>query len=339
MKNLALSVITIALLSACQQETSTTPVTSETLQTSTESKANPSETKQSESQRLNLWFAEKYEQQLQMSPIGLTFLGRKDKYDEIDDMTEAAQLKQLEWQAATVKEMSAKFDYELLDQETKTSYDIWVHQYESAQEGQQYNRNGYVFTQMQGIQSFAAQFLISFHKVDDLSDMEAYIKRIGGVSTAISDLLVQAKQNADFGVRAPKFAYEGVIEQAQNLVTGIPFTEDKEDSPLWADAKSKIEALLTAEKIDQAKAESLKEQAKLALLEKFNPSYQTLISWFKNDIDNTPEIAQGVGSQPNGKAYYNYQLKSSTTTSLTADEIHKIGIAEVDRITNEMIAI
>jgi len=334
MKKIVSVVFIAGLLSACQQESTVVePKVDSTTQIDNK------QATQSESEKLNQWFAEKYEQQLQMSPIGLTFLGRKERYDEVDDLSEQAEKEQLEWLAATVKELKENFDYNKLDLETKTSYDIWVYQYEAAQEGQQYNRNNYVFTQMQGMQSFAAQFLISFHKVETESDMAAYIKRIAGISTGIKVLLERAKQNASYGVRAPKFAYEGVIEQAENLVTGVPFTKDGGDSPLWADAQAKIASLLEAKEIDEAKAESLRQQSEQALLGHFMPAYQSLITWFKNDIDNTPQVAQGVGSQPNGKAYYNFQLKNSTTTSLTADEIHQIGLDEVERLTNEMIAI
>ena len=333
MKKMITAAVVASLLSACQQEATTTEVAPEV---ATQQNA---ATKESESERLNQWFADKYEEELQMSPISMTFMGRKDKYDQVDEMTEAAQKKQLAWQGASVEEMKSSFDYDKLDLETKTSYDIWVYQYEQALEGQQFNRNSYVFTQMQGIQSFAAQFLINFHKVETESDMSAYISRIGGVSKAISDLLVIAKQNAELGVRPPKFAYEGVIEQAENLVTGAPFTKSETDAPLWADAKTKIAAMVEAKTIDQAKGEELSKQAEKALLGHFMPAYHKLITWFKNDIDNTPEIGQGVGSQPNGKAYYNYQLKSSTTTALTANEIHQIGLDEVARLTKEMIAI
>lgn len=318
------------ILSACQQES----VTSSSAETKSES--TKTEVAQTESERLNEWFESKYEEQLQMSPIGLTFLGRKEKYDQIDGMTVEDEKRQLKWQGETVEELKRLFDYEKLDSETKTSYDIWVYQYEQALEGQEYIVNEYVFTQMMGIQSFIPQFLINYHKVDNEADMNAYIKRVGGISKAISDLLARAKLRASNGVRPPRFAYEGVIEQAQNLVTGTPFTNSETDAPLWADAKVKIAALLEKGEINEEQSKKLQVEATQALTSHFLPSYTNLINWFKNDIDNTDQLAQGVGSLPNGKNFYNYQLKSSTTTNLTADEIHQTGLKEVDRLTKEM---
>ncbi len=333
-----LSIVALAVtLAACQPNTITSQ-NQESTESSSKVVKQVTENK-SESERVNEWFAEKYEAQLQASPMMLTFLGRKEHYDKIDIMTEAEELRQLAIQKQTVDELKASFDYEKLNDEAKISYDIWIHQYEEAAEQQRYNKNGYIFTQMQGIQAFAAQFLINFHKVDEEIDMLAYVKRISGVSTAIADLLVRAQENAHLGVRPPRFAYEGVIEQAQALITGAPFELADVDSALWADSKRKVAKLLEEKKIDQAKADELLLQAKQALITDFLPTYQSLVAWFEKDIEHADKVATGVGKQANGEAYYNFRLKSSTTTTLTASEIHEIGLSEVARITKEMLTI
>jgi len=331
-----LTLIAVGILTACQPNTTSV----EQVNASSEAPAAKAEQSQlSETERLNEWFAVKYEEQLQMSPFMLTFLGRKEKYDQLDDMSEAAEKKQLAWQKQTVEDLKNSFDYQQLDDEGKISYDIWIHQYEQAAAGQKFNNNSYVFTQFNGIQAFAAQFLINFHKVDDESDMVAYNKRIGGTARAIAQLLVRAQENANAGVRPPRFAYQGVIEQSTNLINGAPFIESETDTPLWSDAKRKIAALVESKTIDQTRATELEAQAKEALITQFLPSYQALISWFEADIVNTPEVAQGVSSHPNGEDFYNYRLKASTTTDLTADEIYNLGTSEVARITTEMKAI
>lgn len=331
-----LTLLAVGVLSACQPNTNSTEQTNTS---SAKQQFNTEQSQLSETERLNEWFAVKYEEELQNSPLMMTFLGRKDKYDQMDDMSEAAEKKQLAWRKQTVDDLKNNFSYEKLDDEGKISYDIWVHQYDQAAAGQKFNRNGYIFTQFNGIQAFAAQFLINFHKVEEESDMVAYNKRIAGVATVIDQLLVRAKENAIEGVRPPRFAYQGVIEQATNLITGAPFTESDIDAPLWSDAKRKIAELVKNNKIDQTKAAQLETQAKVALKTKFLPTYQALVTWFEEDIVNTDEVARGVSSHPNGKDYYNFMLKASTTTDLPADEIHATGLSEVARITTEMIAI
>ncbi|HEY0922437.1 DUF885 domain-containing protein [Rheinheimera pacifica] len=297
------------------------------------------QTQQSETERLNQWFEVKYEQQLQQSPLQMTFLGRKDKYDQIDDTSIAAEDKQLAWLAATVEELKTSFDYSKLDIEAQTSYDIWVYQYEQAKEGVAFRKNGYIFTQMQGIHAMLPQIMINFHKVDTAEDMQAYITRIEGISRALTQLLERAQANAGHDVRPPRFAYDGVIEQINNLISGAPFTEAEQDIPLWADAKGKIAALVAADKLTDEQAKQLADDTKSALQTHFLPAYTALKQWLQQDIQFTDEIATGVGKQPGGTDFYNYRLKVSTTTDLTADQIHQIGLDEVERLTKEMIAI
>jgi len=289
--------------------------------------------------RLNQWFEAKYEEQLQMSPLQMTFLGRKDKQDQIDDLTEAAEDMQLAWLAATVAELKAQFDYNKLDVEAKTSYDLWIYQYEQSKEAAVYRINGYVFNQMQGVHALLPQVLMNFHKVEEVKDMEAYIKRVSGIAKAIADLQLRAEKAAAAGIRPPRFAYEGVIEQVNNLLDGAPFKENGNDAPLWSDAKTKIDALVKADKLDDPAAKKLQAEAKTALTEQFQPAYQGLLAFLTSELEKADKIATGVAKQPNGEAYYNLRLKQSTTTAMTAEEIHQLGLAEVERLTQEMLAI
>src|SRR5690606_20824664 len=128
------------------------------------------EDRAAETARLNAWFEEKYEEQLQFSPLRLTFLGRKELYDRIDDMSEAGIRRQLDWMEASVAEMEARFDYAKLEPEAQLSWDLWKKQYERARDGMPFLLNGYPFDQMNGFHSMAPTFLINFHRVDEESD-------------------------------------------------------------------------------------------------------------------------------------------------------------------------
>lgn len=288
-----------------------------------------------ETDRLNAWFDAKFEEQLDFSPIQRTFLGDKKDYDKIDDVSEAAQDRQLAWQRAATDEMKATFDYAKLTPEAKTSWDVWLYQTEAAEKAAAFRRQNYIFTQMQGAQAFLPQFIIAFHEVSDESDMNAYVSRIGGVARAIDQLLEQAKANAAAGTRPPRFAYDGVIEQSKAIITGAPFTAGA-DSPVWADVKSEVKKLRDDGKIDQAKADALLAAAKAEVEGKLGASYKALVAWFEADRANSAEIASGVGSLSNGAAYYAERLANNTTTAMTPDEIHQLGLSEVARIHAEM---
>ena len=292
-----------------------------------------------ETERLNQWFEKKYEEQLQFSPIQLTFQGRKDQYGKIDDLSEKATLDQVAWQKASVEEMEKTFDYAKLSDEAKLSYDLWKLQYENARDGIPFLGDGYAFDQMNGAQSFLPTLLINFHKVDDESDYAAYVSRLNESARAFDQLLERARKSAGEGVRPPIFAYEGVIDQSRKVITGAPFSAGP-DSAIWADAQAKADTLVKSGKISAERATELKEEAKKALLEQFKPAYERVIAWSQEDLPNAPVNATGVGTtHKNGKAYYEYQLRQMTTTNMTADQIHELGLKEVERIKGEMTAL
>lgn len=335
---LVASLLALAVLGGCQREDNTQAAAEAPRAEPAVPESTPAVDTAAESARLTEWLDERYEEQLQFSPLMLSFLGRKDLNDQIDDMSEAAEARQLAWQADSVEALKTAFDRASLDAESKTSYDLWIYQYQQAKAAEPYRRHGYIFEQMGGSQSRLPNFLLNFHKVDNAADMEAYIARIGGISRAIGQLLERARVAAGEGIRPPRFAYEGASEQSTRLITGAPFSEG-EDSPLWASAKGHIAALLEAGEIDQAQADQLTADAREALETQFLPAYEALIAWLKDDVENTSAEPQGAGSLPDGEAYYDQRLANTTTTDLSAQEIHDIGLAEVARIRGEMEAI
>jgi uncharacterized protein (DUF885 family) len=292
-----------------------------------------------ETARLNAWFETKYEEELKFSPIRLTFLGRKELYDQLDDMSEQAALDQLAWRKATVDELDSQFKYDTLTDEGKLSVDVWKLQYERAREATQFFDNDYVFNQMRGPQSFLPTILINFHRVDTDADADAYIARIAAMPRVVDQLLVRARKASTAGTHAPKFALAGVIDQSRKVITGAPFGEGA-DAALWADLQKEIDALQTAGTITAERATELKTKGRAALAEQFKPAYERIIAWAEEESAKALENPAGVGTtQANGKAYYESRLRENTTTALTAEEIHAIGLQEVERIRGEMTAL
>lgn len=291
-----------------------------------------------ETARLNAWLDERFEEQLQFSPMFLTVLGRKDQYDAIDDISEQAAREQAAWGISTVEQMKAEFDRSALTTVGRESFDLWAFQAEKAVKDLEFIRHGYLFGELGGYEDWFASFLIRYHKVDDESDMSAYIARIGGLSRAMNQVVEMAKARAADGVRAPRFAYEVARARAANIIAGQPFG-DGPDSPLLADAKAKIDALSAAGLIDDDSASELLGEVTTALTEQFHPAYSSFIDWLDSDMPNADEQARGVSALPNGKAFYDHQLATYTTLPMTADDVHDLGMSEVKRILAEMDAI
>ena len=290
----------------------------------------------SETEKLNAWFEVKYEEELMMSPLSLTFQGRKDRYNEIDDMSEATQLKRIKWKGDSVEEMKSTFSYSKLSDAAKISYDLWEHQYESALAGKAFMRRGYVFHQMSGTHSLFPTLMMNYHTVETEQDMTDYISRVSAIGAAMADLTGQAKLAAGEGVRPPRFAYEIVMKESKAIISGAPFDDSGTDSTLWADANTKVSALVKADTITQKQGDSLIKAVRTALINDFAPGYDDLIAFMADDLKNTSEEALGVHALPEGDEFYKYRLKSITTTDMTADQIHQLGLDEVKRIRGEM---
>ena len=333
------SLLALAILAGCQNDEKAAAGASN-LQADNAAVATESVTVDAvaETQRLTKWFDERFEEELQFSPMQLSYLGRKELYDQIDDMSEAAQERQLAWRAQTVADLKQNFDYDKLTAAGKESYDLWIFQYEQDKAAKPFWRHSYFAGELGGPESSLPTFLINQHKVDSEEDMRAYIARIGGAGRALGQMNERAKVSAAEGIRPPRFAYDLAIERAQKVIAGKPFGGDA-DSPLMADAKGKIEKLQNDGKIDKETAQQLQAQVEKSLNEEFKPAYDAYIAWLQEDRANASEEAKGVSSLPNGEAFYNNRLANYTTLDLTADQVHQIGLDEVARIRKDMEAI
>lgn len=290
-----------------------------------------------ETARLTSYLDAEYEKELAMSPESLTGQGRKEQYDRLDDRSEAAEERLFEWRRASVAGMKASFDYDRLDDAGKTSFDIWAQELERAERGRAFRNHGYIFV-LGGPHVGLPQFLINFHRVDGKADMLAYIARLSKVGEAIDQLRVRAEAAATKGIRPPRFAYAQALTETRAIITGEPFSRGA-DSALLADARTKIAALEKNGTIRPDEAQALVTQATAALTGQLQPAYQRLAAWLEADATHTPELAHGVSALPDGGAYYNAALELQTTTRMTSDEIHALGLSEVARIRAELDAL
>jgi uncharacterized protein (DUF885 family) len=327
-----LSIITGLALSACGKPDGTivSPVNEPGASTVVNSAIQSAETA-----KLNEWFEDKFEQELMLSPTFLTSLGRSERQDEIDDYSEQAYEARIALKRANLAELQSAFDYTKLSDDAKLSYDLWVYMSEKALAEYEFRDNSYVFEQMNAVHSFFPQLLIALHKVETGEHMQQYLKRVSATGRALDQLIDNSKKIAEKGVRPPYFAFEAVIDESTKIITGAPFSKG-DDSAIWADAQAKIAVLLDQTQITQSEAEKLTNNIKQALINDFKPAYERLIAWQKADKVNATAQALGASALPNGIAFYNERLANQTTTNLSADEIHNIGLAEVTRLRSEM---
>ena len=295
-------------------------------------------TASAEDARLNAFLDAEFAQELRLKPQLATRLGSKENQDKLDDNSDAAALRVLEWRRGSVARMKSQFDRSKLSADAQTNYDIWaleLNRAELAYRFRPYQPPFYSF--LYSTHAQIPNFLISTHTVQDASDMRAYNSRVRGIPTVLDTAIAQSRNSAAKGIRTPKFQVERVISGSKAIITGAPF-DGGADSPLWADAKAKVGKLQSSGKVTAAEADTLLADARTSLLT-IKPAYERVIAWAEGELPTAPSGRVGAISLPGGAEWYAAALKQNTTTDLTAEQIHQIGLKEVARIEREQDAL
>ena len=187
--------------------------------------------------------------------------------------------------------------------------------------------SGYRVNQISGVMVNTPQFLTDSHVIQDERSVRRYIERLNEFARVIEEVKVRVLDDRDNGVVPPDF----IIEKA---LTGMrAFIEDgAEANPLITTLPEKIEKIDTIS--DEIRTD-LHRQVTVAVETKIIPMYEDMISIFESLLDDTNHDA-GIWRLPEGDQIYRNALQSNNSTTLSADEIHNIGLSEVDRIEIEM---
>ena len=323
LRRLALPVaISAALLAGCgpQQQTTTTAQPAVVVQ------------QQSESDKANALFEQIFMDNVRRNPVTQTRLGIKDDYDKWQDLSDAHYQAGLELARQHLTMLQA-IDVNALDSNTRVSYLLMQRNLEQTLADAKWRLYSYPVNQMFGTHSQVPSLLINQHSISDESDAKAYIARLNAVPTLFSQLQQQLEQRAAAGIIAPKFVFAHVISASKNVIKGAPF-DNADDSTLLADFRQKLAKL----QLDDNSKKLLLDEAKVALLTSVKPAYTSLISYLQQ-LEQQADTVDGVWRFKDGDTFYNAALKRTTTTDLTAEQIHQIGLDEVARIHSEMRAI
>ncbi len=295
---------------------------------------------ETQSKALNDWFEARFEDELARSPMTQTYLGRQNAKDKLDDVSQLAMDENAALAQAWLEDLHAGFDIDRVDPATRLSYRLYEYSTQDTLATHEFSDHEYVFQHMSGPHTDLPSFLINFHSVNTVEDAQAYIARLKAVPDFLAQHSERAQTQYETGIRLPRFVYEKITQASKNVITGDPFTPSPDnapdnakskDSPLFADIKKKINAL----DITGDEKSTLIDQARSALINHVQPSYEKLINMFAIQGAGATDD-DGAWKLPRGAAYYQSRLKHYTTTNLTADEIHALGIKEVTRIQSEM---
>lgn len=282
----------------------------------------------------NALFDKAYDELTERRPTELSRLGEKKLNDRWDDLSPAeAQARYIVMRRWA--DLAKATDPSLLDEETRLSRELFLGQVEREKAALEFLDYDYPVNQMFGLQAEVPAFLINVHTVDSVADAESYILRLQRLPALFDELSQGMRRRESKGILPPLFVFDYVLGDIDNLLTGYPLTQDPaKPHPVWADFEAKVKALKLAAEMEA----DLLARGNAAMKQGFATAYRQLRE-VTADQRTRATSDDGCWKFPRGQEYYAYELRRVTTTDLSADQIHQLGLSEVARIHGEMKAI
>ena len=289
-----------------------------------------------EDARLAAFFEEVFQRGLDDSPIFQSQLGMKgEDYGKWDDFSDAEAQRQNALTKKDLERLRAEFKFDQLSQPMQVSYRIFEAQQESALRNFPWRFHGYSFHTQFNPATFPVTFLQNIHRVDDVSDAEAYVSRLTELERVYAQFIEGMNQSAERGIVPTSFSFDPVVADARNVISGAPFDASGKDSAILADFRGKVEKL----DVPEAEKKRLLDAGIAAMKGPMQRGISSMIAAVEA-LRPKSHGPQGVWALPDGKAYYDSRVAFWTTVpDLTAEEVHQIGLDEVARIRGEMQAI
>jgi uncharacterized protein (DUF885 family) len=289
-----------------------------------------------EDERLGAFFEEVFQRNLKDSPLLQSQLGMKGPdYGKWDDFSDAEAIRRNQLVADDLRRLRAEFDVAKLSEQSRVSYRIFEFLQERSLRNFPWRFHNYRFTTMQNPVTQLATFMQNVHRVDDVSDTEAYVSRLAGVEKVSGQFIEGVDLATARGIVPTSFAFDPVLKDARSVLTGAPFDDSGKDSAILADFRAKVGKLDVAD----AEKQRLLDAGTAALAGPFQRGVMASIARIESLRSKSPG-PHGVWKLPDGDAFYRNQIDFWTSdATLTADQIHDIGLAEVARIRGEMAAI
>ncbi len=283
-----------------------------------------------EDARLNAFLDAAFDEQVSTNPQFLTQLGSKLLYDRLNNFTDAYAQQQMALEERQLAQMRAQFQPERLSPAGRLSYRLFEKSVVDDREAFPWRRHAFPASTNGSPMGSVPVFLINNHRIDNVSDAEAYIARLRDVERVMREISSNMREQAEAGILPPRFNFRPVREDGRRILQGAPFAAG-DDSAVFADFKAKVGRL----DIPQTEKDRLIASARDALTGPFRRGYDHMLATV-DSLEPRATANNGAWSLPDGGAFYAQRLRQSTTTDLTAAQIHEIGLREVQRIHGEM---
>ncbi len=282
---------------------------------------------QSSSSLLRQVYEDFFEEQLRLSPLSATYLGDERYNDRLEN-------------PATVEFERAALDidrrylararavgFKDLQGPDRISFDVFVSEREQSLAGARYPERLLPIDQMDSMASTIAVLGsgASAQPFRTVLDYDNFLKRLGGFVTWSDSAIAAMREGMRRGVVQPRVLMLKTVPQLREI--GVA---DARASVFWQPLKAMPQSFSAA---DQARLELAYADA---LSNKVLPAYRKLADFIENEYLPATRVSVAWSALPEGEAWYNFRIARQTTTQMTANEIHQVGLTEVARIRSDM---
>jgi uncharacterized protein (DUF885 family) len=259
-----------------------------------------------------------------LEPMGLNFHN--------DDLNDGSDAFAHEMNNLINKDLDSlrKYDRSSQSESQKLSYDILEWFLQDQVKGEKFMYHNYPLNQLGGVQSQLPSFMASIHYIGNKKDAENYISRLSKFGGRFDQELEGLRIREEKKIIPPKFVIEKVLTEMRNFTNQKP-----KENILFTSFEEKLKKLSN---INDSEKSKLHADVEHQISDTVYPAYKKLIAYFEQ-LEPKATTDDGVWKLPEGDAYYRYMLKSNTTTDMTPEQVHELGLKEVDRIHSEMRSI
>ena len=261
-----------------------------------------------------------WQRSIDENPLYASYMGDKSSNQDWPDISEAALRKRQQKTRDTLEEIR-KINPKTLTEANRLNHRLFLYNYERSVRGQQFDSHLLVFGQRGGIQlEHETAESLGFSTKQDYED---WIIRLEKLPEYIDQHIALARLGIERDITAPRKLMERVARQIE-----LQLVDDPLDSPFYNVFEAMPEAIDSQSEI--------KQKAILTISKEVIPAYYKFKEFFVNEYLPASRTTIGVSDLPNGKAWYENLTRYHTSTDLSPDEIHQIGLSEVKRIRSKM---
>jgi len=263
-----------------------------------------------------------------ISELGLAQVFGMD-HSQLTNVSDAFQLETYQLLQTQLDTLHS-YDRALLTTDQQLSYDLFEWYLDDLLRGQEWRFHDYPVNQTLGIQNILIEFMTDRHPVRDLQGAQDYIQRLEQFTTKFDQLIEWLKIQEAQDIIPPKFVIQRVLSQLNWYLS-----QDPEETALYSALKERV---LPNSSINGEQSSKLFNDALRAIEEHVLPAYGELRTYFEH-LEDIADTEDGFWKHPSGDAAYAYWLRHYTTLDMSAEEIHQLGLQEVDRLQTEIEAL